>query len=263
MKRILLLYFLIMTVWPISAQNLIVYQLDGDVRLRRAGTSEWTSIARKDSLDPNDHLSIPSKGYIRILDTRDDAIYRIGPTKATSTRNLIVAAKKQAESVTARLNEELIADLKDQQTQPEYTVIGGSNRGETVSDSLVWELASALLGHSDGNAPLYYEKILEDDGGFHFRLHNYSDVSLFVNVLRRNAGGINLCFETSIPNNSCILIPQGQTFELTSYCFRAGDAQFTVFGTTLPVDSRVLLRYLKKAEKASSIPEGAMIGSRK
>ena len=264
MKRILLLCLLMVTLQPLSARkHLVIYQLSGEVQLRHSGSSEWYRAARRDSLDWNDRLMVPADGSVRLLDLRDNALYRIGPTEAATALELVVAARKQAASITARLNEEIAADLRDQHAQNEnYSVKGVSYRGETAGDSFIRDLASALLGHPEGSGPLSYEIIAEEDGAFHFRLHSRADVPLYVNVLRRSAGRNSLCFETSVATDSFILLPPGREINLEAYSFLAGDSIFTVFGTVLPVDSRVLTRVLNHSEAGTGIPEGAMIGSR-
>lgn len=261
MKRLLLLIFI--TISPfISAQDFVVYRLSGDVQLRRAGSTKWKAASQKNTLNSRDYLMVSSGGYVRIIDKRDNSIYRIESTKAAKVGDLVLAAKKQSENITARLNEELLADLKDQHAKPDYSVIGGSSRGETASESFLRQLASSLLSHPAGNALLTYEMIPEDEGCIHFRVRNNTETPLYVNILNRNHARNSLCFVTSIPNNSCILIPQGESLELKAYSFLIGDSLFTVFGTIMPVDSRALQRVLDNSEAVSSIPEGAVIGVR-
>ena len=264
MRRILLLCLLTLIVQPLLAQKyLVIYRLNGDVQLRRVNATEWTRAARRDALEWADLLHIPADGNVRILDLRDSSFYQLGPSGAITVRQQIEAAKKQADNITGRLNEEILADLKDQRAgTPGYSVKGVSYRGEAADDTFIRELAAALLAHAEGDAPLSYEMVNEDDGGFHFILHNRSSAPLFVNVLRRSPGKINVCFETSTARNKFILIPGGKSLELSAYSFLAGAGQFTVFGTEKPVDSRALLRALNTAEAKTSIPDGAMIGNK-
>ena len=252
------------TLQPLSARkHLVIYQLSGEVQLRHSGSSEWYQAVLRDSLDWNDRLMVPANGSVRLLDLRDNALYRIGPTEAATALELVVAARKQAASITARLNEEIAADLRDQHAQSEnYSVKGVSYRGEMAGDSFVRELASALLGNPVGSGPLSYEIVAEEEGVFHFRLHSRADVPLYVNVLRRGTGRNSLCFETSAATDSFILLLPGRDLDLEAYSFLAGDFAFTVFGTIMPVDSRALARVLNHSEAATDIPEGAMIGTR-
>jgi len=131
MKRTLtlLLTLLFVGCFSLSAKqsSYSVYEFRGDVLCKKAGTKQWTPVARNMQLGILDSISVSEGGYVRLRDSFGDDVYRSVSAGKMRVMDLVITARKQSrQRVELQVNDNIKRNMKEE--QPSVNVYGMSTR---------------------------------------------------------------------------------------------------------------------------------------
>ncbi|MBQ7471643.1 MAG: hypothetical protein IJS97_04370 [Prevotella sp.] len=110
MKNLFVILFLLMSVSVLHAQKFIVYAVTGNITQTEGKTQK--TIAVRQRLTPNDNLSIPEKGIIRLFDHANKKLYTL-KGKCTGTIETMIKNQSGSEkTVTPQYFAYIVKNLK-------------------------------------------------------------------------------------------------------------------------------------------------------
>lgn len=267
MKRLLLLYVFLLSVFMASAQSrYTVYKCQGDAHVMKFKTETWTKLSKNESLSLLDLVKLGEASSIVILDTKTRKLYKSHHSEEMSVKYRIDEAIKAADRVTADLNRELLSELKEQETQSKgHTRIAAAFRGEgdpARADSLAAFVNEAWTTlNEDRNCVVFpdgsfssddfdFDCISGGDGECWMKVSNRGDREAIINVVRFSSDGkASLCYEFDYESEvSCIILAGGAEVVLDQYRFAEAEEgeRFMLLVTDSPYDTHALQMLLKQ-----------------
>lgn len=262
MKKILFFYLCAVGAIVFAQKPYNVYDWSGDVQIKEYKTSQWLPVQKSQAISGLDSVDVDKKGYLRILDTRSNLIYKSTSTGKMLMFTIINAARKQNSHSLAAVNHELMKGAHSSSNTPTMQIAGATTRcsDEDVShiDSITSTLAwLAKMAYSNQLANHNYELIMKrhdvPEGAF-FEIKNTSKRGYYVNVLHidKQTQKVNLCYiieQAEEPETPFLYLPQGQTIRLQNLMFNIDDTRdiFILVGTEdqyIPEQVQSTLQYL-------------------
>ena len=262
MKKILFFYLCAVGAIVFAQKPYNVYDWSGDVQIKEYKTSQWLPVQKSQAISGLDSVDVDKKGYLRILDTRSNLIYKSTSTGKMLMFTIINAARKQNSHSLAAVNHELMKGAHSSSNTPTMQIAGATTRcsDEDVShiDSITSTLAwLAKMAYSNQLANHNYELIMKrhdvPEGAF-FEIKNTSKRGYYVNVLHidKQTQKVNLCYiieQAEEPETPFLYLPQGQTMRLQNLMFNIDDTRdiFILVGTEdqyIPEQVQSTLQYL-------------------
>ncbi|MBO5674190.1 MAG: hypothetical protein J6R59_07430 [Paludibacteraceae bacterium] len=262
MKKILLFYLCAIGAIVFAQKPYNVYDWSGGVQIKEYKTSQWSPVQKNQAISGLDSVDVDKKGYLRIIDTRSNLIYKSTSTGKMRILTIINDAKKQNSHTLAAVNQELIKGARSSSNTPTMQIAGATTRcsDEDVShiDSITSTLAwLAKMAYSNQLANHNYELIMKrhdiPEGAF-FEIKNTSKRGYYVNVLHldKQTQKVNLCYiieQAEEPEAPFLYIPHDQTMRLQSLMFNIDDTRdiFILVGTEdqyIPEQVQSTLQYL-------------------
>ncbi len=262
MKKRLFFYLCAVGAIVFAQKPYNVYDWSGDVQIKEYKTSQWLPVQKSQAISGLDSVDVDKKGYLRILDTRSNLIYKSTSTGKMRMFTIINAARKQNSHSLAAVNHELMKGAHSSSNTPTMQIAGATTRcsDEDVShiDSITSTLAwLAKMAYSNQLANHNYELIMKrhdvPEGAF-FEIKNTSKRGYYVNVLHidKQTQKVNLCYiieQAEEPETPFLYLPQGQTIRLQNLMFNIDDTRdiFILVGTEdqyIPEQVQSTLQYL-------------------
>lgn len=110
MKKLLAILILLTCMTGLHAQKYIVYAITGDITLTEGRTHKAVVVRQK--LTPNDNLSIPDKGIIRLFDHANKKLYTLKGKCSGAIGTLIKTQSDSEKTVTPQYFAYIIKNLK-------------------------------------------------------------------------------------------------------------------------------------------------------
>lgn len=232
MKRILSLVLICFSCVSMSAQKpYAIYDFSGQIRFKENKTPQWISAQKNQPVNGLDSIDISSKGFVRIIDTRTNQIFKSTITGKTRVLTIINEAKKQSARTLSALNQEMLNGSKAQSGTPTMQVVGATTRGDdaTIEDSVATTFAyiaqQSLQNKLNGSDEI--QLIPKKKGKeISFIIASNSEKGYFVNVLRINKATqtVSLCYvlaEELLESDElpCLYLPQHQRIDLSDIRF--------------------------------------------
>ena len=260
MKKILFFYLCAIVAIVFAQKPYNVYDWSGGVQIKEYKTSQWSPIQKNKAISGLDSVDVDKKGYLRIIDTRSNLIYKSTSTGKMRILTIINDAKKQNSRTLSAVNQELLNGVKGSSNAPSMQVVGATTRGsdddalmDSIASTFGWIAKNALNGDLVHNS---FDLILKCNNlpeGVYFEMQNNSDKGYYVNVLHLNkqTKGINLCYiieQSQEPDSPFIFLPQGESVKLNNFIFNRDQTDiFILVGTEdqyIPEQMQSTLQYL-------------------
>lgn len=256
--RIYTIVFFFLGVLVMYGQNATyeVFDVKGAIQIKHRGDVEW-SIAKKGfPLGLLDSVHIETKGAIKIVDFRNNAVYLSNEIGYYRVKDIRDAAKEQSTKVLAAVWEQ----IKREDTQSPYMKQpGATTRGLSlqVADSIAQTIA--YVGKQLTNNAVKYTQDLTlkthiSGEEIYFAISNSTTRSYCVNVVLYNKESkkASLCYVINPVQSDTpyILLPANKTIELPMWRFTVPSTQeaYLLFATENSYDSNHLQHLLQNID---------------
>lgn len=242
-----------------------VYKCTGNVTVKKFRTDTWKMLSRNEILSLMDLVKVEEGASFAILDTRTKKIYKSSLKGEKLVKYRIDEAIKDADKITATLNNEIFSQLKEQNINTkEHSRIAAAFRGNDTSPGLIDSLAAFIrqqittIPGEKGYSVFSTEQISPDsfvlnktvtaDDEYWLSVKNNSNNEVFANVVRISEdGSCSLCYEFGYTSEAeYIIIPANSKIELRQYLFaNCVNEKYLLLVTDVPYDTRTLQSLLQ------------------
>ena len=261
MKKILFFYLCAIGAIVFAQKPYNVYDWSGGVQIKEYKTSQWSPVQKNKAISGLDSVDVDKKGYLRIIDTRSNLIYKSTSTGKMRILTIINDAKKQNSHTLAAVNQELMKGAHSSSNTPTMQIAGATTRGnedgeliDSISSTLAWLAKMTYRNQLSNHSSEVILKRHDVPEGTFFEIKNSSDRGYYVNVLHFNkqTQKVNLCYiieQAEEPDTPFLYLPQGQTMQLQNLMFNIDDTRdiFILVGTEdqyIPEQVQSTLQYL-------------------
>lgn len=258
LKRIILLFSLFVGSLYLAADadaRYYVHKVSGNVARFSAGKD--AQIVKGETLNVKDTIKVGSQGLLSIVDRSTSRVYICDEEGLTTVANIILAARKQSESVTHLAYKQAISSVKDETKN--FTTVGATVRGDEVKidttqllyKSICEELGSGQMEISDC---VSLNRVLEDEQ-WYFQVRNNSNSLLYFGVIRKEGDKYGIMLDAGrFDGVSMLAIEPDTVLDLKQFLFVDSDreASYILFATPSAFDTQKLNLLLKSGKKSSN-----------
>lgn len=250
MKKTILILLAALLALSLSAQSRYsVYKTKGTVRICPKSGQDWTDAARNRELQLGDRLQLGERASVTIFDSSNSLLYTYETPGECTVMEAVRSVRDKAGSLTGAVNAEMKRSIEGRGGESNYGVLGASYRGQgevSYTDSLAVSLRKLAGAGNDGSQLAL--TLVQDEDATLFKIHNQSNLPVFVNVLRVQGGEMTVCLEfDGKAGSEGILLDAGAEIMLEQYPFVAQEgARYLAFGTVRGYDTRSLQRALRR-----------------
>ena len=208
-----------------------------------------------------DSVDIDNNGYLRIIDTRSNLIYKSTSTGKMRILTIINDAKKQNSHTLAAVNQELMKGAHSSSNTPTMQISGATTRGnedgeliDSISSTLAWLAKMTYRNQLSNHSSEVILKRHDVPEGTFFEIKNTSTKGYYVNILHldKQTQKVNLCYiieQAEEPETPFLYLPQGQTMRIQNLMFNIDYTRdiFILVGTEdqyIPEQVQSTLQYL-------------------
>lgn len=238
MKKILLFYLCAIGAIAFAQNPYKAYDWSGQVQVKEYKKSHWSPVQKNQAMSGLDSVDIDNNGYLRIIDTRSNLIYKSTSIGKMRMLTIINDAKKQNSHTLAAVNQELIKGARSSSNTPTMQIAGATTRCsdedvsyiDSITSTLAWLAKMAYCNQLVNHSSKVILKRHDVPEGTFFEIKNTSDKSYYVNVLHldKQTQKVNLCYiieQAEEPDTPFLYLPQGQTMKLQNLMFNIDDAR--------------------------------------
>ena len=261
MKKILFFYLCAIGAIVFAQKPYNVYDWSGGVQIKEYKTSQWSPVQKNKAISGLDSVDVDKKGYLRIIDTRSNLIYKSTSTGKMRILTIINDAKKQNSHTLAAVNQELMKGAHSSSNTPTMQIAGATTRGnedgeliDSISSTLAWLAKMTYRNQLSNHSSEVILKRHDVPEGTFFEIKNTSTKGYYVNILHldKQTQKVNLCYiieQAEEPETPFLYLPQGQTMRLQNLMFNIDDTRdiFILVGTKdqyIPEQVQSTLQYL-------------------
>ena len=232
MKKILLFSFLcVISTFTLAQKPYKVYDWSGKVQVKEYKFPQWSPVQKNQPMSGLDSVDIDKKGYLRIIDSRSNLIYKSMSTGKMRMLTIINDAKKQNSHTLAAVNQELMKGVNASSNTPTMQIAGATTRGDadeglvdSISSTLAWLAKMACDNQLANNTTDLILKHHDTPDGTFFEIRNTSNDGYYVNILHldKQTQKVNLCYiieQAEEPDAPFLYLPQGETMQLQNLMF--------------------------------------------
>lgn len=241
MKRTLaILFCIIVSHLSFAQQKYEIYNIQGDVQIKRANETSWSKATVFTAVAPQDLIGLKKGSSICILETGSNRLFTSSEAGSLSLKRRLDKAHKNEQTLFSALNSELKKAIRknkdDYKPLPSYSAsangvraIGRRNKNSVYDSVYVCILHyiqnTAFTAENDINA----EKHLNVDSTFYLTIQNNTGKTLFCNLLHIKDGTVSLCFH--FDNNGFIPLPTGHSADLSAFTFIPDQGQYILIAS--------------------------------
>lgn len=261
MKKILLFYLCAIGAIVFAQNPYKAYDWSGQVQVKEYKNSHWSPVQKNQAMSGLDSVDIDNNGYLRIIDTRSNLIYKSTSIGKMRMLTIINDAKKQNSHTLAAVNQELMKGVHSSLNTPTMQIAGATSRGDedgelidSVSSTLAWLAKMTYRNQLSNHSSEVILKRHDVPEGTFFEIKNTSTKGYYVNILHldKQTQKVNLCYiieQAEEPETPFLYLPQGQTMRLQNLMFNIDDTRdiFILVGTEdqyIPEQVQSTLQYL-------------------
>ena len=231
MKKILFFYLCAIGAIVFAQKPYNVYDWSGGVQIKEYKTSQWSPVQKNKAISGLDSVDVDKKGYLRIIDTRSNLIYKSTSTGKMRILTIINDAKKQNSHTLAAVNQELMKGVNASSNTPTMQIAGVTTRGDedeglvdSISSTLAWLAKMACDNQLANNTTDLILKHHDTPDGTFFEIRNTSKDGYYVNILHvdNQTHKVNLCYiieQAEEPDAPFLYLPQGEAMQLQNLMF--------------------------------------------
>ena len=232
MKKILLFSFLcVISTITLAQKPYKVYDWSGKVQAKEYKSPQWSPVQKNQPMSGLDSVDIDKKGYLRIIDSRSNLIYKSMSTGKMRMLTIINDAKKQNSHTLAAVNQELMKGVNASSNTPTMQIAGVTTRGDedeglvdSISSTLAWLAKMACDNQLANNTTDLILKHHDTPDGTFFEIRNTSKDGYYVNILHvdNQTHKVNLCYiieQAEEPDAPFLYLPQGEAMQLQNLMF--------------------------------------------
>lgn len=236
----------------------LVFKTSGEVKILTS--TVWQIPERRQPLTLRSQFLLGKGGRLGILDNESYQVYYIEKEGKYTVAEIISQARKQADRVTELVNRQLRNTMNNEQ-QNSQPITGASYRGDgddELLQALYARLAAAIQNPPTptGNQLEAMRILTPDKEAFYFKLANYTEQPLYVNVLAVADGKAWLAFPLGYTcNEPFMLLTPGACKEVTQFLFalpQEGTPQYYPFAIPFAFDAQALQLLLRQGAKPAS-----------
>ena len=246
------------------AQNYSIYDWKGKVLLKEDNGQSWFPVKKEYSVSDRDSVDIARKGFLRVIDNRNNLIYQSIKPGKFQIIELIQEVQMKKSSIMVSVNRELMKNAKEPPIKErELIMMGATTRGRSdtmmipnkIAQTFGWIAAQALHDRLVSNdSSIFLKKHIYKNGTIYFEIKNQMNRGYFVNVLHLNKSTkkISLCYvinEEQALEAPYLYLPEHKTLLMKNLLFNF-DKQNDVFilvGTEdgyIPEQMQFVLQYM-------------------
>ena len=261
MKKILLFYLCAIGAIVFAQNPYKAYDWSGQVQVKEYKNSHWSPVQKNQAMSGLDSVDIDNNGYLRIIDTRSNLIYKSTSIGKMRMLTIINDAKKQNSHTLAAVNQELMKGVHSSLNTPTMQIAGATSRGDedgelidSISSTLAWLAKMTCRNQLSNHSSEVILKRHDVPEGTFFEIKNTSTKGYYVNILHldKQTQKVNLCYiieQAEEPETPFLYLPQGQTMRLQNLMFNIDDTRdiFILVGTEdqyIPEQVQSTLQYL-------------------
>ena len=261
MKKIFFSFLCVISIIVYAQKPYKVYDWSGTVQVKEHKTSQWLPAQKNQPMSGLDSIDICTKGYLRIIDTRSNLIYKSTSMGKMRMLTIINNAKNQNSHTLAAVNQELLKGAQASSNTPTMQIAGATIRDETdsglvdsISSTLAWLAKMACNNQLENNKAELILKNHDTPNGTFFEIKNMSNKNYCVNVLHvdKQTQKVSLCYiieQTEELEPPFLYLPQGKNMQLHNLMFDIDDTRdiFILVGTEdqyIPEQIQSTLQYL-------------------
>ena len=231
MKKILFFYLCAIGAIVFAQKPYNVYDWSGGVQIKEHKTSQWSPVQKNKAVSGLDSVNVDKKGYLRIIDSRSNLIYKSMSTGKMRMLTIINDAKKQNSHTLAAVNQELMKGAHSSSNTPTMQIAGATTRGDedgelidSISSTLAWLAKMTYRNQLSNHSSEVILKRHDVPEGTFFEIKNTSTKGYYVNILHldKQTQKVNLCYiieQAEEPDAPFLYLPQGETMQLQNLMF--------------------------------------------